>query len=58
MLLEPSPHVEGRWSVWFHYEDDTPTQWQEKGKLPIKLKGRGSLIMVSEEQGGYLALLD
>ena len=40
------------------YEDDTLTQWQEKGKLPIKLKGRGSLIMVSEEQGGYLAVLD
>ena len=33
----------------------------EKGKLPIKLKGKGSQIMVSEfikEKDGYLALSD
>ena len=53
--------------VWFHDEsaynttEDTPTLWGEKGKLPIKPKGRGSSIMVSEfieEWGGYLALSD
>ena len=49
--------------VWFHDEstynttEDTPTLWGEKGKLPIKPKGRGSSIMVSElieERDGYL----
>ena len=53
--------------VWFHDENayntakDTPILWGEKGKLPIKPKGRGSSIMVSEfieEQDGYLALSD
>ena len=51
--------------VWFHDEsayntvEDTPTLWGEKGKLPIKPKGRGSSIMVSEfieEKDGFLAL--
>ena len=49
--------------VWFHDEsacnttEDTPTLWGEKEKLPIKPKGRGSSIMVSEfieERDGYL----
>ena len=53
--------------VWFHDEsaynttEDTPMLWGEKGKLPIKPKGRGSSIMVSEfieECAGYLALSD
>ena len=53
--------------VWFHDEsayntaEDTPILWGEKGKLPIKPKGRGSSIMVSEfieEHDGYLALSD
>ena len=53
--------------VWFQDEsaynttEDTPILWGEKGKLPIKPKGRGSSIMVSEfieEKDGYLALLD
>ena len=53
--------------VWFHDEsaynttEDTPTLWGEKGKLPIKPKGRGSSIMVSEfieEKDGFLALTD
>ena len=53
--------------VWFHDEsayntsEDTPILWGEKGNLPIKPKGRGSSIMVSEfieEQDGYLALSD
>ena len=53
--------------VWFHDEsaynttEDTPTLWGEKGKLPIKPKGKGSSIMVSEfieEKDGYLALSD
>ena len=53
--------------VWFHDEsaynttEDTPMLWGEKGKLPIKPKGRGSSIMVSEfieEKDGYLALSD
>ena len=53
--------------VWFHDEsaynttEDTPMLWGEKGKLPIKAKGRGSSIMVSEfieEKDGYLALSD
>ena len=53
--------------VWFHDEsaynttEDTPTLWGGKGKLPIKPKGRGSSIMVSEfieKWGGYLALSD
>ena len=53
--------------LWFHDEsaynttEDTPTLWGEKGKLPIKPKGRGSSIMVSEfieERDGYLALSD
>ena len=53
--------------VWFHDEsaynttEDTSTLWGEKGKLPIKPKGRGSSIMVSEfieEKDGYLALSD
>ena len=53
--------------VWFHDEsaynttEDTSTLWGEKGKLPIKPKGRGSSIMVSEfieENDGYLALSD
>ena len=53
--------------VWFHDEsaynttEDTPTLWGEKGKQPIKPKGRGSSIMVShfiEEKDGYLALSD
>ena len=51
--------------VWFHNEsaynttEDTPMLWGEKGKLPIKPKGKGSSIMVSEfieENDGYLAL--
>ena len=51
--------------VWFHDEsaynttEDTPILWGEKGKLPIKPKGRGSSIMVSEfieEKDGYLAV--
>ena len=62
------PHMskeEGeKFIVWFHDEsaynttEDTPTLWGEKGKLPIKPKGRGSSIMVSEfieEKDGYLA---
>ena len=53
--------------VWFHDEsaynttEDTPILWGEKGKLPIKPKGRGSSIMVSEfieEKDDYLALSD
>lgn len=53
--------------VWFHDEsaynttEDTQMLWGEKGKLPIKLKGKGSSIMVSEfieEKDGYLALSD
>ena len=53
--------------VWFHDEsaynttEDTPILWGEKGKLPIKPKGKGSSIMVSEfieEKDGYLALSD
>ena len=53
--------------VWFHDEsaynttEDTSILWGEKGKLPIKPKGRGSSIMVSEfieEKDGYLALSD
>ena len=53
--------------VWFHDEsaynttEDTHTLWGEKGKLPIKPKGKGSSIMVSEfieEKDGYLALSD
>ena len=53
--------------VWFHDEsvynatEDTSTLWGEKGKLPFKLKGRGSSIMVSEfieEKDGYLELSD
>ena len=53
--------------VWFHDESaynttkDTPVLWGEKGKLPIKPKGKGSSIMVSEfieERDGYLALSD
>ena len=40
--------------VWFHDEsaynttEDTHMLWGEKGKLPIKPKGKGSSIMVSE----------
>ena len=40
--------------VWWHDEsayntsEDTPILWGEKGKLPIKPKGKGSSIMVSE----------
>ena len=65
------PHVskeEGeKHIVWFHDEsaynttEDTPTLWGEKGKQPIKPKGRGSSIMVSEfieEKDGYLAFSD
>ena len=53
--------------VWFHDESayntikDTPVLREEKGKLPIKPKGKGSSIMVSEfieEKDGYLALSD
>ena len=53
--------------VWFHDEsaynttEDTPMLWGEKGKLPIKPKGKGSSIMVLEfieEKDGYLALSD
>ena len=53
--------------VWFHDEsaynttEDTPMLWGEKGKLPIKPKGKGSSIMVSEfieEKDGYLGLSD
>ena len=53
--------------MWFHDEsaynttEDTPTLWGEKGKLPIKSKGRGSLIRMSEfieEQDGFLVLSD
>ena len=53
--------------VWFHDKsaynttEDTPVLWGEKGKLPIKPKGKGSSIMVSEfieEKDGYLALSD
>ena len=52
--------------VLFHDEsaynttEDTPTPWGEKGKLPIKPKGRDSSIMVSEfiEKDGFLALTD
>ena len=53
--------------VWFHDEsaynttEDTQMLWGEKGKLPIKPKGKGSSIMVSEfieEKDGYLALSD
>ena len=53
--------------VWWHDEsayntsEDTPILWGEKGKLPIKPKGKGSSIMVSEfieEKDGYLALSD
>ena len=49
--------------VWFHDEsaynttEDTPTLWGEKVKRPIKPKGRGSSIMVSEfieEKDGWL----
>ena len=56
-----------KYIVWFHDEsannttEDTPILWGEKGKLAIKLKGRGSSIMVSEfieEKDGYLALSD
>ena len=45
----------------YNTSEDTPILWGEKGKLPIKPKGRGSSIMVSEfieEQDGYLALSD
>ena len=63
------PHMteeEGE-NVWWHDEsaynttEDTPILWGEKGKLPIKPKGKGSSIMVSEfieEKDGYLALSD
>ena len=53
--------------MWFHDEsaynttEDTPMLWGEKGKLPIKPKGKGSSIMVSEfiaKKDGYLALSD
>ena len=53
--------------LWFHDEsaynttEDTPVLWGEKGKLPIKPKGKGSSIMVSEfieEKDGYLGLSD
>ena len=53
--------------VWWHDEsayntsEDTPILWGEKGKLPIKPKGKGSSIMISEfieEKDGYLALSD
>ena len=53
--------------VWFHDEsaynttENTSVLWGEKGKLPIKPKGRGSSIIVSEfieEKDGYLALSD
>ena len=53
--------------VWFQDEsaynttEGTPILWGEKGKLPIKPKGRGSSIMVSEfieEKDGYLAISD
>ena len=70
-LAADVPHVskeEGeKRIVWFHDEsaynttEDTPMLWGEKGKLPIKPKGKGSSIMVSEfieEKDGYLALSD
>ena len=43
--------------VWWHDEsaynttEDMPILWGEKGKLPIKPKGKGSSIMVSEKDG-------
>ena len=54
-------------NVWWHDKsaynttEDTQTLWGEKGKLPIKPKGKGWSIMVSEfieEKDGYLALSD
>ena len=62
MSKEGEKHI-----VWFHDEsaynttEDTSILWGEKGKLPIKPKGRGSSIVVSEfieEKDGYLALSD
>ena len=53
--------------LWFHDESaynttkDTPVLWGGKGKLPIKPKGKGPYMMVSEfieEKDGYLALSD
>ena len=53
--------------VWFHDKsaynttEDTPVLWEENGKLPIKPKGKGSSIMLSEfieEKDSYLALSD
>ena len=71
VLAADVPHVskeEGeKRIVWFHDESaynttaDTQMLWGEKGKLPIKPKGKGSSIMVSEfieEKDGYLALSD
>ena len=45
----------------YNTTEDTSTMWGEKGKLPIKPKGKGSSIMVEEfieEKDGYLALSD
>ena len=50
--------------VWWHDEsaynttEDTTILLGEKGKLPIKPKGKGSSIMVIEEKDDYLALSD
>ena len=65
------PHMpkeeEEKCIVWFHGEsayntsEDTPVLWRQKGKLPIKPKGKGSSIMLSEfieEKDSYLALSD
>jgi hypothetical protein len=70
-LAADVPHVSKKEGekriVWFHDEsaynttEDTQMLWGEKGKLPIKPKGKGSSIMVSEfieEKDGYLALSD
>ena len=43
----------------YNTTEDTPVLWGEKENFPIKPKGKGSSIMVSEfieEKDGYLAL--
>ena len=45
----------------YHSNDDQKWMWAEKGKQPIRPKGQGRGIMVSdfiEEHGGYLRLSD
>ena len=45
----------------YHSNDDQKWMWAEKGKQPIRPKGQGQSIMVSEfieEHGGYLRLSD